>query len=140
MSLALFVSYAFVAIFVTVIFVLFCLSCQCSVPLRKIWLWIFNMRCCKCPQRTEVEEKRVAKSQNKQTRSMESDYQQCFTWIPFVLTCGYCFGALREEETQLSTAPARSLPSVVAQPVSESTDELIGTDMVVAIRMPLLPL
>ena len=139
MSLALFVSYAFVAIFVTVIFVLFCLSCQCSVPLRKIWLWIFSMRCCKCPQRTETEEKRVAKSKNKQTRSMESDYQRCFTWIPFVLTCGYCFGALSEEE-EPRTAPTRSLPSVVAQPVSESTDEIPGTELAVAIRMPLLPL
>ena len=140
MSLALFVSYAFVAIFVTVIFVLFCLSCQCSVPLRKIWLWLFNMRCCKCPQRTEVEEKRVAKSENKQARSTESDYERCFAWVPFVLTCGYCWGALREEESRLSTAPTRLTPSVVAQPVSESADEIAGVDMVVAVRMPLLPL
>ena len=58
MSLALFVSYAFVAIFIAIIGVLFCLGCQCSIPLRKIMLWIFSARCCQCPHRTEREEER----------------------------------------------------------------------------------
>ena len=144
MSLALFVSYAFIAIFITVIMVLFCISCQCSVPLRKIWLWLFSMRCCQCPRRTEAEEKRVKKAQAKQTRSMESDYQRCISWIPFVLTCGYCFGACKEEEETHSDEAhgARPLPPVVAQPVGPTGElvEIAGTEPVVAVHMPLLSL
>lgn len=140
MSLALFVSYAFVAIFITVIMVLFCISCQCSIPLRKIWVWLFSMRCCQCPRRTETEEKRVKKSHDKQTRSMESDYAKCFSWVPFALTCGYCFGACTEQMDP-AAAPARPVvPAVVAQPVSEPTDELVGTEAIIAVHMPLLPL
>ena len=138
MSLSLFVSYAFVAIFIVVIMVLFCISCQCSVPLRKIWIWFFSMRCCQCcPHRTEEEEKRVKRSQDKQARSMESDYAKCFGWVPFVLTCGYCFGACKDEFNP--TAPIRRMPTTVAQPVSDPTNEPIGTEPIVAVHMPLLP-
>ena len=143
MSLALFVSYAFVAIFIAIIGVLFCLGCQCSIPLRKIMLWIFSARCCQCPHRTEREEERHNQAETKQARSTESDYARCVGWVPFVLTCGYCFGQC--SETMDTRARERApLPRVVAQPValSEMDDsvEVVGTEAIVSIHMPLLKL
>ena len=143
MSLALFISYAFVAIFIAIIGVLFCLGCQCSIPLRKIMLWIFSARCCDCPRRTEREEEAYNQAQTKQARSTESDYARCVRWVPFVLTCGYCFGQC-EETTDTRARGRAPLPPVVAQPValSEVDDsvEVVGTEAIVSIHMPLLKL
>ena len=143
MSLALFVSYAFVAIFIAIIGVLFCLGCQCSIPLRKIMLWIFSARCCSCPHRTEREEERHQQAETKQARSTESDYARCVRWVPFALTCGYCFGQC--SGTMDTRAREQGpLPRVVAQPValSEMDDsvEVVGTEAIVSIHMPLLKL
>lgn len=144
MSLALFVSYAFVALFIVVIGVLFCLGCHCSIPLRKIMTWCFSMRCCSCPQRTEKQEKREKKRNEEQVRSTESDYKQCLNWVPWALTCGYCCGQCTEEqETELDER--EPLPMVIAQPVSfsegdEDPTEVVGTEAVVSIHMPLLRL
>jgi|SaaInlV_125m_DNA_1040241.scaffolds.fasta_scaffold00328_19 hypothetical protein len=147
MSLALFVSYAFVAIFIAIIGVLFCLGCQCSIPLRKIVRWIFSARCCQCPHRTEREEEEYNQVQTKQARSTESDYAQCVNWVPFVLTCGYCFGQCSETmdtRARPRARPRAPLPRVVAQPValSEVDDavEATGTEAIVSIQMPLLKL
>ena len=144
MSLALFFSYGFVAVFITLIMVLFCLGCHCSVPLRKIWIWIFSMRCCRCAQRTDAQEKRQVQAQKRQARSSEDDYEKCFTWVPFLLTCGYCFGQCTEEMGGGAPADATPLPPTVAQPVapSEVDDavEVTGTEAVVSIHMPLLRL
>lgn len=139
MSIALFFSYGFVAVFVTLIMVLFCLGCHCSVPLRKIWIWLFSMPCCRrCVAQTEAKEKRQAQAEQQQARSTEADYQKCFTWVPFLLTCGYCFGQCTEE----MEGGAAPLPPLVAQPVAPSevdeSVEVVGTEAVVSIHMPLL--
>ena len=146
MSLALFVSYAFIALFIVIILVLFCLGCHCSIPLRKIMLWCFSMRCCSCPQRTEKQERREKRADEAQVRSTESDYKQCFSWVPWALTCGYCCGQCTEEEEMKVEGPERApLPMVIAQPVyfggdEDDAAEVVGTEAVVSSHMPLLRL
>lgn len=104
MSLALFLSYGFVAIFLTVVMVLCCVGCRCHLPLRRLCVW--STRCCKCPQRTEAEEKRVTDTES------STEYTNCFSWVPFVLTCGYCCGTLNEP----ANVPMDAKPNVDAKP------------------------
>lgn len=146
MSFALFVSYAFIAVFIVIILVLFCLGCHCSIPLRKIMLWCFSMRCCSCPQRTERQERREKRADEAQVRSTESDYKRCLNWVPWVLTCGYCCGqCTEEEEVEVEASERAPLPMVIAQPVyfsenDEDPTEAVGTEAIVSSHMPLLRL
>ena len=74
----------------------------------------------------------------------EPPFAGCLRGIPFVLTCGYCFGAFGDSfttDTQLASsareARSKKASVVVGQPVFDAV-EVVGTEHVMAVSMPLL--
>lgn len=165
---ALVISYLFLVLVVVVIVVLCCLSCGCHVPLGKcVRCFCSNTtRCCNklCPRKKGEDEYKSVLDQEegstKAKKAKEADAKGnaadgacaagCLHWMPFVLSCGYCCGAYKEGE---SKPPRGSIPTVVGQPVNATSsgsstgaggipaidvDEVMGTDYVVAVKMPLL--
>ena len=160
------ISYLFLVLVVVVIIVLCCLSCGCHVPLGKcVRCFCTNTtRCCNklCPRKKGEDEyksvldqekggaKPKAKAEGaKQNAADGACATGCLHWLPFVLSCGYCCGAYKEDES--APVASGSIPTVVGQPVNETSattsaggvaaidmDEVMGTDYVVAVKMPLL--
>mgnify|MGYP001207179588 CR=1 FL=1 len=163
-SPALVISYLFLVLVVVVIVVLCCLSCGCHVPMGKcVRCFCSNTtRCCNklCPRKKGEDKYKSALDQEEGgTKAKAADAKEnaangacaagCLHWMPFVLSCGYCCGAYKEGESK----PPRggSIPTVVGQPVNATStstgaggipaidvDEVMGTDYVVAVKMPLL--
>ena len=154
-SPALMFSYLFLVLIVVVIIVLLCLGCSCHIPLGKcVRCFCENTtECCArcCPRRKKKEkfksvldEPRRGPDAPKSARAANDETSQagCLHWVPFVLTCGYCCGAFKDEEEEevdgdeeSDKGKKRASASVqVAQPV----DEVVGTDYAVAASMPLL--
>ncbi len=156
-SPALVVTYLFLVLVVITIIVLCCLGFGCHVPLGKcVRCFCSNTtRCCNkfCPRKKEEfksvldQEEEGAAPKKKVTKANEDTAcgAGCAKWVPMILTCGYCCGACKEGST---TPPRGTLPTVVGQPVNATTsaggmapidvDEVMGTDYVVAVKMPLL--
>ena len=158
-SPALVVTYLFLVLVVITIIVLCCLGCGCHVPLGKcVKCFCENTtvccnRCCRrkkkkhgnilddvSEENAEADEKRVRRKQNDEDTAIAG----CCSWIPYVLTCGMCCGAFTDEA---QAAPGRggsvsvnnNTNVVVAQPVVLDDDiEVVGTEPIVAISMPLL--
>ena len=154
-SPALMFSYLFLVLIVVVIIVLLCLGCSCHIPLGKcVRCFCENTtECCArcCPRRKKKDDKfksvldepRRGPDAPKSARAANDETSQagCLHWVPFVLTCGYCCGAFKDEEEEADgdeesdKGKKRASASVqVAQPV----DEVVGTDYAVAASMPLL--
>ena len=154
-SPALMFSYLFLVLVVVVIVVLLCLGCSCHVPLGKcVRCFCENTTdcCTRCfPKKKKKDEKFKsvldepkrgpdATGSAKQAND-ETSQAGCLHWVPFILTCGYCCGAFKDEEDE-NDAPKRG--ASVAQPVVqkgealEDVDEVVGTDYVIAVSMPLL--
>ena len=148
-SPALVVTYLFLVLVVVIVIVLFCLGCGCHVPLGKcVRCFCSNTticcnRCCKRKKKTDDGYKNIMDDVNEENATRdeararkkrvedETAIAGCCAWVPWVLTCGMCCGAFSEEEED--AAPV-SRGVAVAQPV----DEVVGTEPVVAISMPLL--
>ena len=171
MSLALTISYLFMVLVVVIVVVLLCLGCGCHVPLGKcVRCFCDNTtQCCRdCSNSRKKKEgedkfksvldepkrgadaKRKRAAQKKKAEDATS-IAGCCSWIPYVLTCGMCCGALSDEnEAKPGRGGSMSVNNntnsnsttnvVVAQPVVEDEDEdaVIGTEPIVAISMPLL--
>lgn len=162
-SPALMFSYLFLVLIVVVIIVLLCLGCSCHVPLGKcVRCFCENTtdcctRCCPRKKKDEkfksvLDEPRRGPDAKKSVKAANDETSQagCLHWVPFVLTCGYCCGAFKDEEEEddeeSNGAKKRGSASAqVAQPVAaakadalEAADEVVGTDYVIAASMPLL--
>jgi len=156
-SPALVVTYLFLVLVVITIIVLCCLGCGCHVPLGKcVKCFCENTtvccnRCCRRKKKKHgnilddvSEENAKADEKRARKKSIDDDTNVagCCSWIPYVLTCGMCCGMLSEEnEAQPGQGSANvnnNTNIVVAQPVVEDEDEVIGTEPIVAISMPLL--
>ena len=163
---ALVISYLFLVLVVVVVLVICCLGCGCHVPLGKcVRCFCSNTtRCCTklCPRKKGEDkhksaldheeggtEAKAKEAHAKETAADGACAAGCLHWVPFVLSCGYCCGAYKEGESK----PPRgaSVPTVVGQPVNAAgtstgaggiaaidLDEVMGTDYVVAVKMPLL--
>ena len=152
------VTYLFLVLVVITIIVLCCLGCGCHVPLGKcVKCFCENTtvccnRCCRRKkkkhgnilddvneEKAEADERRVRKKQHDEDTAIAG----CCSWIPYVLTCGMCCGAFTDEE---QAAPGRggsvsvnnNTNVVVAQPVVLDDNEVVGTEPIVAVSMPLL--
>ena len=157
-SPALVITYLFLVLCVVVVVVLFCLGCGCHVPLGKCvrcfctnTTWACN-RCCKRKKKTDdgyknimddVNEENATKDEARARKKRVDDdtaIAGCCSWVPWVLTCGMCCGAFKDEEEEEAAPASRGV--VVAQPVATTDlgleDEIVGTEPVVAISMPLL--
>ena len=155
-SAALVITYLFLVLVAVVIVVLCCLGCGCHVPLGKcVRCFCSNTtRCCGklCPRKKgdkfgsvlDEEEGAKTKATTKKADD-ETSTAGCLHWVPWVLSCGYCCGACKERD---APPPRGSVPTVVGQPVNDTSstggmapidvDEVMGTDYVVAVKMPLL--
>lgn len=159
-SPALLVAYLFLVLVAVVIVVLCCLGCGCHVPLGKcVRCFCSNTTQCSrklCPRKegddefeSVLDQEEGAKPNKKTAAKAAKDEPGCAAgcakWVPMILTCGYCFGACKEG----SATPSRgSMATVVGQPVNTTSsagsmapidvDEVMGTDYVVAVKMPLL--
>lgn len=158
---ALFVAYAWASIFVVIVLVICCLQCQCIIPLGRMARCLFDLPCCKCGRRdrnlfkdwgklskpqsvkdaearenadsdSDEEEKANSRNNGRRINDVTGNDWGCCSTIPFLVTCGFCCGALKETPHEL---PERATIQV-AQPV----DEVTGTEAVVAMSMPLLRL
>ena len=159
MSLALTISYLTLVLVLVTVIVLCCLGCGCHIPLGKCVRCFCDesKRCCwkQTKKLTEPESAADRRKREKEApvfagrrRSPDAKDEPpcagCLRGIPWVLTCGYCCGAFKEGS---SRPPRGSIPTVVGQPVNSTgargvsaidIDEVIGTDYVVATRIPLL--
>jgi|SaaInlV_125m_DNA_1040241.scaffolds.fasta_scaffold02284_4 hypothetical protein len=161
-SPALLLSYLFLVLVAVVVVVLCCLGCGCHVPLGKcVRCFCSNTTQCSrklCPRKkgegegefgSVLDQEAGAKPNRKTAAEKGADEPGCGAgcakWVPMILTCGYCFGACKEGRT----TPSRgSTATVVGQPVNTASsaggmapidvDEVMGTDYVVAVKMPLL--
>ena len=161
MSVALTISYLFLVLVVVVIVVLFCLGCGCHVPLGKCVRCFCNntTQCCRdCsnsrkkrkgedkfksvldePKRGE-DAKRRAAAESKKAEDATS-VAGCCSWIPWVLTCGMCCGAFKEDEDEeRADGEVPTGVVAVAQPVAvvDPSDEVVDTEASVAVSIPLL--
>ena len=160
MSLALTISYLFLVLVVVTVVVLFCLGCGCHVPLGKCVRCFCNntTQCCRdCsnsrkkkkgedkfksvldePKRGEDAKRRAAAEKKKKEDA--TSIAGCCSWIPWVLTCGMCCGAFDEDEDEAAEDEEVPMGVAVAQPVlaAEVPDEVVGTEAVVAVSIPLL--
>lgn len=160
-SAALVISYLFLVLAAVLILVLLCLGCGCHVPLGKcVRCFCDNTtRCCGnlCPgkkrgeaPKSVVDAEAGAKPKAATTPGATGEggcaecSAGCLKWVPWALSCGFCCGAFKEGS---SKPPRGSMPTVVGQPVNSTgargvgaidIDEVIGTDYVVATRIPLL--
>ena len=158
-AVALFVAYAWASIFVVIVLVICCLQCQCIIPLGRCARCIFDLPCCRCGKRdrnlfrnwgklskpksvkdaeardnaedSDDEEKEANPSGRRVNDISGNDWGCCAT-IPFMVTCGFCCGALKETPHEL---PSRS-----TIPIAQPVDEVTGTEAVVAVSMSLLRL
>ena len=118
MSPALVITYLFLVLCVVVVVVLFCLGCGCHIPLGKCvrcfctnTTWACN-RCCKRKKKTDdryknimddVSEENAAKDEAQARKKRVEDdtaIAGCCSWVPWVLTCGMCCGAFKDEEEE----------------------------------------
>ena len=155
---ALFVAYAWASIFVVIVLVICCLQCQCIIPLGRLARCLFDLPCCKCGKKDRnffrnwgklSKPQSVKDAEARETAGENSDEEQdrstgrrvndvagndwgCCATIPFLVTCGFCCGALKETPHEL--------PSRAGIPVAQPVDEVVGTEAVVAVSMPLLRL
>lgn len=158
-SVELVVGYLTLVLVCVTIFVLFCLSCSCHIPLGKCVRCFCDetRRCCR-KETKKLTEPETANSRMQRERGEpvlagrrraagaddEPPFAGCLRGIPFVLTCGYCFGAFADSfttDTQLASsareARSKKASVVVGQPVFDAVD-VVGTEHVVAVSMPLL--
>jgi len=157
-SPALVISYLFLVLVVVVIIVLFCLGCGCHVPLGKcVRCFCSNTtfccnRCCKRKRKDDdgyknimddVNDENAAKDEARARKKRVNDdtaIAGCCAWVPWVLTCGMCCGAFKDEEEKAAAPAGKGV--AVAQPVPTNAhdleDEVVGTEPVVAISIPLL--
>lgn len=159
MSVALVISYLFLVLVVVIVVVLFCLGCGCHVPLGKcVRCFCDNTtRCCRdCsnsrkkkkgedkfksvldePKRGEDAKRRKAAQKKKEEDA--TSIAGCCSWIPWILTCGMCCGAFEEDGDGDGDEEAAA-GVAVAQPVGvvDAADEVVGTEAVVAVSIPLL--
>ena len=155
-SPALMFSYLFLVLIVVVIIVLLCLGCSCHIPLGKcVRCFCENTTdCCArcCPRKKKKDEKfksvldepRRGPDANGSVKAANDETSQagCLHWVPLILTCGYCCGAFKDEEDEVDKPKSDGV--VVAQPVIEKdgalddVNEVVGTDYVIAVNMPLL--
>jgi hypothetical protein len=153
-SPALMFSYLFLVLIVVVVIVLLCLGCSCHVPLGKcVRCFCENTtecctRCCPRKKKDEkfksvLDEPKRGPDAKKSVKQVNDETSQagCLHWFPYVLTCGFCCGAFKEEEDERDASKGAA---AVAQPVSrkgealEDVDDVVGTDYVIAVSMPLL--
>jgi len=158
-SPALVVTYLFLVLVVLTIIVLCCLGCGCHVPLGKcVRCFCANTTRCSsklCPRKKGEDEYKSVLDQEEGVKPKEKAAKKaddetacaagCAKWVPMILTCGYCCGACKEGSTQ---SPGKPITTVVGQPVNTTSsasgmapidvDEVMGTDYVVAVKMPLL--
>ncbi len=156
---ALVISYLFLVLVVVIVVVLFCLGCGCHVPLGKcVRCFCDNTtQCCRdCsnsrkkkkgedefksvldePKRGEEAKRRAAAAKKKKEDA--TSIAGCCSWIPWVLTCGMCCGAFEEDEDE-EEGKQVAVGVAVAQPVEvvDAADEVVGTEAVVAVSIPLL--
>ena len=167
MSLALTISYLTLVLVLVTVIVLCCLGCGCHIPLGKCVRCFCDesRRCCR-KQTKKLTEPETAADRRKREKEApvlagrrrdpnakdEPPCAGCLRGIPWVLTCGYCCGTFGDafttnrqlaesaEETKKAKAKGKKAPVVVGQPVFENNDvsELVGTEHVVAVSMPLL--
>ena len=157
---ALVISYLFLVLVVVIVVVLFCLGCGCHVPLGKCVRCFCNntTQCCRdCsnsrkkkrgedefksvldePKRGEEAKRRAAARKKKKEDA--TSIAGCCSWIPWVLTCGMCCGAFEEDEDEEKGKQEVAMGVAVAQPVQvvDAADEVVGTEAVVAVSIPLL--
>lgn len=157
-AVALVISYLVVVFIIVVIVVLICLGCSCHIPLGRFVRCFCDSttRCCnkkkkKKKTNADMEERgtkeemegtieSTAEGAKKSTR--EAKPLACMESIPWILTCGFCFGALADDNSNGAKWQGGSSSAVVAQPVFDKAppdyNEVTGTEAVVAIFMPLL--
>lgn len=163
MSVELVVAYLTLVLIVVTVLVLCCLSCSCHVPLGKCVRCFCDetRRCCRKQTKalTETETPAQRRKREKETpviagrrRDPNIDPDEppcagCLRGIPWVLTCGYCCGTfgdafttnrqLAESSDESKRGKGKMQTAVAtAQPVFE--DEVLGTEHVVAVSIPLL--
>ena len=164
-SLGVVVAYLFLVFVVVTIVVLFCLGCGCHAPLGKMVRCLCENTtfcCARCFRRkgaerrktfgniiNDVSEERAkADERRAQKERIQDDASVagCCAWIPWILTCGMCCGALSEEGEAIpgrasaaSTNPNISPNVIVAQPVMvQPNDDAIGPEAIVTSSIPLL--
>jgi hypothetical protein len=157
---ALVISYLFLVLVVVIVVVLFCLGCGCHVPLGKcVRCFCDNTtQCCRdCsnsrkkkkgedkfksvldePKRGEDAKRRAAA--RKKEKEDATSIAGCCSWIPWIVTCGMCCGAFEEDKGEEKGGQKVAVGVAVAQPVEvvDAADEVVGTEAVVAVSIPLL--
>ena len=154
-SPALMFSYLFLVLIVVVVIVLLCLGCSCHIPLGKcVRCFCENTtdccaRCCPRKKKDEkfksvLDEPKRGPDAKKSMKHVNDETSQagCMHWVPYVLTCGFCCGAFKDEEDERD-APKGG--TAVAQPLVAKggalegvEEEVVCTDYVIAVSMPLL--
>ena len=164
-SVELVVGYLTLVLIVVTIFVLCCLSCSCHVPLGKCIRCFCDetKRCCRKQSKKLVEPETAAQRMKREKeapvlagrrRSRDDDDEvpcaACLRAIPWLLTCGYCCGTFGDafttnrqlaesaDETERRAKSQKKPAVVVGQPVFDEADEVVGTEHVVAVSIPLL--
>ena len=166
-SVELVVAYLTIVLVFVTLFVLCCLGCSCHVPLGKCVRCFCDetKRCCRKQSKKLVETETAAERRKREReapvlagrrRAVNDDeppFVGCIRAIPWVLTCGYCCGTFGDaftsnrqleesaaETKQKTKANKKVVPKTVGQPVFEDSDvsELVGTEHVVAVSIPLL--
>ena len=164
-SPALVVAYLFLVLVVVVVVVLLCLGCGCHVPLGKLVrccclnTTVCCNRCCRRKKKDEgykniiddVNEENAEAQEKARARKEANDdtaIAGCCSWVPYVLTCGMCCGALKDEDqaapgrggSNIDSSVSGRVGAVVAQPVQQPMEEVevVGTEHVVAVSIPLL--
>lgn len=134
-------AYAWAILLSATVLMICCCWCNCIGLFGRCAQRAFNLPCLRCAdwgttsktaRGVEVEGRKDAGA-----NGVQVNHWDCFATIPFLVTCGFCCGALKETPHEL---PLRTnVP--VAQPMADrDANGTTGAEAVVAVRMPLLGL
>ena len=166
-SVELVVAYLTIVFIFVTIFVLCCLGCSCHIPLGKCVRCFCDetRRCCRKQSKKLIEPETAEERRRREKEAPvlagrrraadakdEPPCASCLRALPWALTCGYCCGTFgdtftsqrqlaeseRETKQRKELLKGKKPPVAVGQPVFEDAAELVGTEHVVAVSMPLL--
>ena len=147
MSVALAISYLTIVLVLVTVIVLCCLGCKCHIPLGKCVRCFIDStkRCCNKKVKKLNETKSGAKKAEPKApvlagrrRSANDDDPPCtgcLRGIPWLLTCGYCFGTMNDGDRTRQKSKSPSTAVAVAQPIDPS-EEVVGTECIMLCPCP----
>lgn len=140
-------SQAWFILLIATVLIICCCWCNCMAPCGRCAQRAFDLPCLRCGKwcrnpctgwetttRGTTGDGRKSAGAN----DVRENNWSCFEAVPFLITCGFCCGMLKE--TSSHDLPLRTnLP--VAQPMAGGdAKETTGAEAVIAVSMPLLGL